>query len=80
MNKKKSIISVVLAKDISFSYAAFFVLSGYVYKGNTGFEVPYIKKCVSRYLLPYIAYAIFVLVVLDRNFFRIWFIWLMADV
>lgn len=71
------IILVVLAHfqgdkfhDIVFLFhmPLFFMISGYLFKQETSFDRNYIRKVFSRYLLPYFAYSISILVILDRDF------------
>lgn len=50
-----------------FHMPLFFGLSGYLYK-EIKFDCQYLKKLASRYLIPYMAYIITILLFLDRDF------------
>ena len=51
-----------------FHMPLFFVISGYFCKKKAKLDGAYIKKICTRYLIPYLAYMVLILLVLDRNF------------
>ena len=51
-----------------FHMPLFFVISGYFCKEKVKLDGVYIKKLCLRYLIPYLAYMVLILLVLDRNF------------
>lgn len=51
-----------------FHMPLFFVISGYFCKEKVKLNGVYIKKICIRYFIPYLAYMVLILLVLDRNF------------
>lgn len=51
-----------------FHMPLFFVISGFFCKEKVKLDRAYIKKLCTRYLIPYLAYMVLILLVLDRNF------------
>ncbi len=61
--------NVGLVHDIIFLFhmPLFFVVTGLLYKDNTVLNWSYIKKCVKRYIIPYVAYMILLFPLINRR-------------